>query len=198
MNQKQIAGVVINVDEEGYLTDHAQWTRDVAVALAQEEGVELTPADWKVLEFIDKDFREKGVVPGMRRMNKIGGIATKDLYTLFPNGPIKKAARIAGYPKPVSCVKEADMISEERIKKVSIIVSRGSLDGVYPGLIMASGGGMEGIEANLFFTFFGLHAVLRQKMKHLKVATVGNPALCVPTAMGPGTPTWLGGIPGMS
>lgn len=45
MNQKQIAGVVINVDEEGYLTDHAQWTRDVAVALAQEEGVELTPAD---------------------------------------------------------------------------------------------------------------------------------------------------------
>jgi tRNA 2-thiouridine synthesizing protein E len=100
MNQKQIAGVVINVDEEGYLTNHAQWTRDVAVALAQEEGVELTPADWKVLEFIDKDFREKGVVPGMRRMNKIGGIATKDLYTLFPNGPIKKAARIAGYPKP--------------------------------------------------------------------------------------------------
>ena len=57
----------------------------------------------------------------MRRMNKIGGMATKDLYTLFPNGPIKKAARIAGYPKPVSCVKEADMISEERIKKVSII-----------------------------------------------------------------------------
>jgi dissimilatory sulfite reductase related protein len=104
MNQKQIAGVTINVNEEGYLTDHAQWNRDVAVVLAQEEGIELTPAHWKVLEFIDKDFREKGVVPGMRRMNKIGGIPTKDLYTLFPNGPIKKAARIAGYPKPVSCV----------------------------------------------------------------------------------------------
>jgi dissimilatory sulfite reductase related protein len=104
MNQKQIAGVTINVDEEEYLTDHGQWSRDIAVALAQEEGVELTPAHWKVLEFIDKDFREKGVVPGMRRMNKIGGIPTKDLYNLFPNGPIKKAARIAGYPKPVSCV----------------------------------------------------------------------------------------------
>lgn len=104
MNQKQIAGVTVNVDEEGYLTDHAQWNRDVAVALAKEEGIELTPGHWKVLEFIDKDFREKGVVPGMRRMNKIGGIPTKDLYNLFPNGPIKRAARIAGYPKPVSCV----------------------------------------------------------------------------------------------
>jgi TusE/DsrC/DsvC family sulfur relay protein len=104
MSQKQIAGVSVNVDEEGYLTDHGQWTREVAVALAQEEGIELTPGHWKVLEFIDKDFREKGVVPGMRRMNKIGGIPTKDLYNLFPNGPIKRAARIAGYPKPVSCV----------------------------------------------------------------------------------------------
>jgi TusE/DsrC/DsvC family sulfur relay protein len=104
MNQKQIAGVTVSVDEEGYLTDHAQWNRDLAIALSQEEGIELTPAHWKVLEFIDKDFREKGVVPGMRRMNKIGGIPTKDLYNLFPNGPIKRAARIAGYPKPVSCV----------------------------------------------------------------------------------------------
>jgi dissimilatory sulfite reductase related protein len=104
MNEKQIAGVTLDVDEEGYLTNHTQWTPDIAVALAQEEGIELTPAHWKVLEFIDKDFREKGVVPGMRRMNKIGGIPTKDLYNLFPNGPIKKAARIAGYPKPVSCV----------------------------------------------------------------------------------------------
>jgi TusE/DsrC/DsvC family sulfur relay protein len=104
MNQKQVAGVIIDVDEEGYLTNHAQWSRDIAVALAQEEGIELTPAHWKVLEFIDRDFREKGVVPGMRRMNKIGGIPTKDLYNLFPNGPIKRAARIAGYSKPVSCV----------------------------------------------------------------------------------------------
>jgi peroxiredoxin family protein len=90
------------------------------------------------------------------------------------------------------------MVTEERIKKVSIIVSRGSLDGVYPGLIMANGARMEGIEANLFFTFFGLHAILKTKMDHLKVATVGNPALCLPTATGPGLPTWLGSLPGMS
>jgi tRNA 2-thiouridine synthesizing protein E len=104
MSQKQIAGVAIDVDDEGYMTNHAQWNRDVAAALAKEESIELTQAHWKVLEFIDKDFKEKGVVPGMRRMNKIGGIPTKDMYSLFPDGPIKKAAKIAGYPKPASCV----------------------------------------------------------------------------------------------
>jgi TusE/DsrC/DsvC family sulfur relay protein len=104
MTQKQLNGVTIDVDDDGYLINHAQWNRDVAAALAKELGIELTDAHWKVLDFIDKDFNEKGVVPGMRRMNKIGAIPTKDLYALFPDGPIKKAAKIAGYPKPVSCV----------------------------------------------------------------------------------------------
>lgn len=104
MPQKQINGSSIDVNEEGYMTNHAQWNRDIAVALAQELGIALTDGHWKVLEFIDKDFKEKGVVPGMRRMNKIGNIPTKDLYTLFPDGPIKKAAKISGYPKPASCV----------------------------------------------------------------------------------------------
>jgi dissimilatory sulfite reductase related protein len=104
MAQRIITGRVIDVDEDGYLTARAQWNRDLAVALAQELGITLTEAHWKVLDFIDKDFKEKGVVPGMRRINKVGGIPTKDLYTLFPDGPIKKAAKIAGYPKPTSCV----------------------------------------------------------------------------------------------
>jgi len=104
MPQKQIAGVTIDVNEEGYLTNHGQWNREVAGALAQELGIALTDAHWKVLSFIDKDYQEKGVVPGMRRMNKVGGIPTKELYTLFPDGPIKKAALICGYPKPASCV----------------------------------------------------------------------------------------------
>ena len=104
MPQKQIAGTTIDVNEEGYLTNHAQWNREVAAALAQELGITLTDAHWKVLEFIDKDFQEKGVVPGMRRMNKVGGIPTKELYSLFPDGPIKKAALVSGYPKPASCV----------------------------------------------------------------------------------------------
>ena len=104
MPQKNINGWTIDVNDEGYMTNHAQWNRDIAAVLAQELGIALTDGHWKVLDFIDRDFKEKGVVPGMRRMNKVGNIPTKELYTLFPDGPIKKAAKICGYPKPVSCV----------------------------------------------------------------------------------------------
>ena len=76
------------------------------------------------------------------------------------------------------------------LEKISLIISRGSLDGVYPGLIMANGARMEGIEANLFFTFFGLDAIHKKRNEHIKVATVGNPGLHLMT--------WLGGVPGMS
>jgi len=76
------------------------------------------------------------------------------------------------------------------IEKVSIIISRGSLDGVYPGMIMANGARMEGIEATVFFTFFGIEAIMKKRAKNLKVATVGNPAMHMPTM--------LGMIPGMS
>ena len=78
----------------------------------------------------------------------------------------------------------------QTIEKVSIIVSKGSLEGVYPGLIMANGARMEGIEAKVFFTFFGLDAINRHKHEHVKVATVGNPGLHMAT--------WAGGIPGVS
>lgn len=80
--------------------------------------------------------------------------------------------------------------SAQPIERVSIIVSHGSLEGVYPGLIMANGARMEGIEASLFFTFFGLDAIIRKRMHNLKVATVGNPAMHMPTL--------FGAIPGMS
>ena len=78
----------------------------------------------------------------------------------------------------------------EPIRKVSIIVSKGSLEGIYPGLIMANGARMDGIEANLFFTFFGMDAINKAKHDHVKVATVGNPGLHLAT--------WAGGFPGMS
>ncbi|MCK5571128.1 MAG: DsrE/DsrF/DrsH-like family protein, partial [Bacteroidetes bacterium] len=76
------------------------------------------------------------------------------------------------------------------IEKVSLVVSKGSLEGVYPGLIMANGARMEGMDASLFFTFFGLDAIIDKRMDRLKVATVGNPAMHIPTV--------LGAIPGMS
>ncbi len=76
------------------------------------------------------------------------------------------------------------------ITKVSIIISKGSLDGIYPALIMANGARSEGIEADLFFTFFGLDAIHKARHEHIKMSTVGNPGLHIPTM--------LGGIPGIS
>jgi len=78
----------------------------------------------------------------------------------------------------------------DTIEKVSIIVSKGSLEGVYPALIMANGARAEGIEANLFFTFFGLDAIHKKRHDHIKVATVGNPGLHLATM--------AGGLPGVS
>lgn len=82
------------------------------------------------------------------------------------------------------------MAEQEKIKKISIIISKGSLEAIYPGLIMANGARMQGIEVNVFFTFFGMDAITKKKMKNIKVATVGNPAM--------GIPTLIGAIPGMS
>ena len=76
------------------------------------------------------------------------------------------------------------------IERVSIVISKGSLEGVYPGLIMANGARMEGIDANVFFTFFGLDAIRKRRQEHIKVATVGNPGLHIPTL--------IGGLPGMA
>ena len=87
---------------------------------------------------------------------------------------------------------ESPPLEEARatIEKVSIVVSRGSLEGIYPGLIMANGARMEGIEADLFFTFFGLDAIRKDRHERIKVATVGNPGMHLPTL--------LGALPGFS
>ena len=82
------------------------------------------------------------------------------------------------------------MSEENKIKKVSLVISKGSLDGVYPGLIMGNGARMEGIETSIFFTFFGLEALLKKRQNKIKVATVGNPGMHMPTI--------LGMLPGMS
>ena len=82
------------------------------------------------------------------------------------------------------------VVPPKPIEKVSIVISKGSLDGIYPGLIMANGARMEGIDADVFFTFFGLDAIRKDRQAKIKVATVGNPGMHIPTI--------LGGLPGMS
>jgi tRNA 2-thiouridine synthesizing protein E len=105
MSQRLYGTVTVDVDAEGFMTDFSQWTREVAEAIAAEEGIAvLTPAHWKVIEFMHKEFKESGQVPSVRKLNKSGVISTKELYEIFPGGPAKKAARIAGMKKPEGCV----------------------------------------------------------------------------------------------
>jgi dissimilatory sulfite reductase related protein len=105
MPVREIAGVQVDFDDEGFMTNPDQWTEDIAKVLAAEEGIsELTDGHMKVVAFVRADFKEKGAAPTIRRMNKVGGISTKDLYAWFPQGPAKKASKISGLGKPQGCV----------------------------------------------------------------------------------------------
>ena len=102
--QKVISGTPIEVNDEGFLIDPSQWNEAIAAGLAEEESVgPLTEAHWKVLHHL-RAKHAAGEEVTIRQLGKSGVVSTKDLYTLFPNGPLKKAARIAGVPKPVGCI----------------------------------------------------------------------------------------------
>lgn len=101
---KEIAGHTVDVNEEGYLTNLSQWNEQVAAALATEEGIgTLTEAHWKVIRHL-REQQAKGVPLTIRSMGKSGVVTTKELYELFPGGPLKKSSKIAGIPKPVGCI----------------------------------------------------------------------------------------------
>jgi len=93
----------ISLDTEGYLTDFSQWTKDLAIRLAKEEEIELTDQHWEVIKFLQDSFRDS-VPLSIRMIGKKGPVSIKEFYSLFPGGPLKKASRIAGIAKPVSCV----------------------------------------------------------------------------------------------
>lgn len=101
--EKTIAGVNVSVNEEGYLTNPDQWTEDIAKEIAQEEGIELTDKHFEVLNFLRDQFAA-GEALTIRRLGNSGITDIKGLYQLFPGGPLKKSSRIAGIPKPASCV----------------------------------------------------------------------------------------------
>jgi tRNA 2-thiouridine synthesizing protein E len=105
MSSREIAGTMVELDADGYLVDHRIWNKEIALALAKEEGIdELTERHYDVIDFMRKEFEEKGVGPSIRKLNKESTVPTKELYALFPGGPAKKAARIAGIPKPKGCI----------------------------------------------------------------------------------------------
>jgi TusE/DsrC/DsvC family sulfur relay protein len=101
--EKTIAGVNITMNDEGYLTDPSQWTEAVAVEIAKEEGIELTPKHYEVLNYLREQFLA-GESLSIRKVGNSGIANIKELYQLFPGGPLKKSSRIAGIPKPASCV----------------------------------------------------------------------------------------------
>ena len=105
MPTADIAGVTVDVNEEGYMTDPQQWTRPIGEAIAADLGIApLTDKHWQLIEFLQKDYAEQGQMPTIRRVKNAGGIPIKELYELFPGGPLKKSSKIAGLPKPASCV----------------------------------------------------------------------------------------------
>ena len=105
MATREIAGKTVQVNDEGYMTNPAEWTKEIAVEIAKEEGIaELSEAHWKVIEFCRQNAATTGKAPTLRTITNGAGVNTKDLFSLFPKGPAKKVAKIAGLGKPEGCV----------------------------------------------------------------------------------------------
>lgn len=103
MAQITYAGVNVEVNEEGYLLNASVWTKEIAAAIATEEDIVLTDKHYAVLDFI-RDRTARGEALSLRSIGKSGIVDAKQFYELFPGAPLKKASRIAGIPKPSSCV----------------------------------------------------------------------------------------------
>lgn len=105
MEATTLAGIEIEFDADGHMKNLDGWNEEIAKELALMEGInELTEDHWKVINYMRKEFKEKGDAPSIRKLTKESGIDTKTLYALFPKGPAKKAAKIAGLPKPKGCI----------------------------------------------------------------------------------------------
>ncbi len=105
MATQTYAGQTVQVNEEGFMTDPNEWSKDIAVEIAKEEGIaEFSEAHWQVIDFCRESATESGAAPTLRQITKGTGISTKELFALYPKGPAKKVARISGLGKPEGCV----------------------------------------------------------------------------------------------
>ena len=105
MSVEMIAGVTLDVNDEGFMTDPSQWNEALAVELAKREGIApLNDQQWRVVRFMRTEYETKGTGPTVRVLGKTSGVSIKELYQLFPKGPAKLAAKIAGIPKPRGCI----------------------------------------------------------------------------------------------
>jgi dissimilatory sulfite reductase related protein len=105
MPTKVYAGTEVSVNDEGFFTDPQQWREDMAPGIAAEVGIgTLTEPHWQVVKFMRHEYAEKCTGPSVRALSKTSGVSIKELYELFPKGPAKLAAKIAGIPKPRGCI----------------------------------------------------------------------------------------------
>lgn len=105
MTTRALATQDLDLNPEGFLLDSSRWTPEVAEQLAEAEGIgTLSDLHWKVITFCREDAARQGQPPGLRRISKLSGVSMKELYQLFPKGPGKLAAKIAGLPKPQGCI----------------------------------------------------------------------------------------------
>ena len=105
MSTIELSGLTLEVDADGNLTSQDAWNEEVAAAFAKDEGIEeLTERHWIVINFIRDWYKNNNEIPTIRTMKSDSGVDVKELYKLFPKGPIKKASRISGLPKPKSCI----------------------------------------------------------------------------------------------
>jgi tRNA 2-thiouridine synthesizing protein E len=105
MATRVIAGKTVQVNDEGYLTVPGEWSKEIAVEMAKEEGIaELSAAHWKVIDFCRQSAAVSGASPTLRTITDGAGVTTKELFTLFPKGPAKKVSKISGLGKPEGCV----------------------------------------------------------------------------------------------
>ena len=97
--------IPVERDAEGFFVHPEQWTEDMAPEIARENGIpELTERHWQVINFMRNIYLEQGSAPSIRTLGKVSGVPIKELYQLFPKGPAKLAAKIAGIPKPRGCI----------------------------------------------------------------------------------------------
>ena len=105
MTTATITGVDVELNDEGFFVDPTQWTEDMAPQIASGEGIaDLTDRHWQVIKFMRHEYETKGTGPTVRVLGKASGVSIKELYQLFPKGPAKIAAKIAGIPKPRGCI----------------------------------------------------------------------------------------------
>lgn len=103
MAQKEIAGKTVEINDEGYLVNPDEWTKEIAAELAKEDGIELTDKHYEVLEYL-REKSAAGEALSIRKVGKSGITDIKGLYKLFPGGPLKLSSKYAGIAKPASCV----------------------------------------------------------------------------------------------